>query len=244
MLVYQCFRIVVGVAELCLAGLIVKRNVGGLLTLALFLYWTGVSDVIPAMVENPYWWRLVWLPLAAIRLILAVAVSLELIFTVRLKAERRWLFAFAGCIAGMIEFAGWKFAPSNTFQALAILRQYALLGIAGASWSAWWYLRKIRQTDAASGWSFGSTWIAWSVVSFLGSVNTRGGLLWAVFEWKGGRTIWIAWSLGTMILNFTLIAIWWRCIPSSFRSAQRPRVLGEFPRFVLRSLPPLPAFRR
>lgn len=209
----RVFSSTLGLAELLLAYRVYKSNAGTLWMLLLFLYWDGIAHLMPAELDNPMWWRYAWAPLAILRLALAAGVSVDLFRFLHARthrAERRLIGALAGSAAGLLIVAGWDWTPENWFQAVAAIRQYALLGLAAGTSAAWAYLSTIRPIDAPSlVRRHARLWCAWLWLSVAGASTAKGGLWWRIYRWEDGAGTWRAGADAVLVCMLILILGWW-----------------------------------
>lgn len=172
----------------------------------------ALSNLLPQRVDDPMWWRYEWLPLAALRLSLAVLAALNAFSFLRgqtLPVERRLLLTFSAIIGLAVVLMGFAWRPENRFQAAITVRQYVYLMLAVACSVAWWYVLVRRPVVLTIG-SFlhGWLWCAWLWPAFVLSATGKGGLLWFIIQWSGNRAAWVTVSEICLCLQVAIAGIW------------------------------------
>lgn len=209
---YHGLSAILGIAEIVLAWRIYQSNAGALWLLLLFLYWDGVSHLLPAELENPLWWRYAWTPVAILRLLLAAGVSVDLFRFLHARThslERRLLVGLAGSSAGVLVVASWAWTPANVFQGVMVCRQYALLGLAVGTSAAWYYLAVMRPVEIPPLIRrHGLMWCCWLWLAFGASCTVKAGLLWSLVSWEGGELAWRAVNDAALGLQLLLLDGW------------------------------------
>jgi len=185
------------------------------------------ADLLPAFPWMPGWWRLIWAPLATIRLMLAIAasagifswgiditwrgivVSLQCASAQMYAEERTNLLLFAAAAGALPAVAGFHWQPTNGFQGFAILRQYAALALAAGFSAAWYYARSMRPLQIAPAIArHGLLWACWLWSGVLMAITTKGGLLWLLAPWEGHLWLWRLVSDIGLLIQVGLVSTW------------------------------------
>lgn len=177
---YHLLRLILGV--LCL---FVGRR-----TRFWYFGYSGIALLIPAAVYDPVYWRILWLPIETVRLLLAISLSISLVMDACFLIyddERDMIMAFSVTAGVAICLAGWLWMPQNWFQSMVTIRQYAYLALLGMTVGSWVWLRWIRPVQMAL---IMPCWSWWVIFSALMSAGGMGGLLWTVLPMK--QEVWYA----------------------------------------------------
>jgi hypothetical protein len=174
--------------------------------LAVFFLATAIAELTPAFPGSALWWRAWWAPLAIVRLMLAGWVTISLYR--RPGAEGRYLALWAGAIgAGCVMALRW-WVPENTFQAVSIARQYACLALCGGSGAVLVAQGECQHTPKSAKGLETRFWALWLLLTFAGSIATKGGLLWLFFPWKGSGTTWQVYGDLVLLAEMLVLCCW------------------------------------
>lgn len=171
-LAYELLRIVLGLA--CLAVFFRIRSP--------YFLASAVSLLIPQSLYSPDYWREIWLPVEAARLIAAICLSAALLARPRelSSQEYRAIIAF-GLSAGIsVTLSAWLWEPENAFQVAVSIRQYAYL-ILSVVMVGWWARHWVRPTPISPLTGLWCWWIACATVMAAGG---KGGLLRELPWWQ------------------------------------------------------------
>ncbi len=177
---YHLLRLTLGI--LCLA---VARR-----TRHWYFACSGIALLIPAAVYDPLYWRIIWLPVETVRLLLAIGLSISTVMEDCLMIydrERDMMLACGTTVGVSICLAGWLWMPENWFQAMVTIREYAYVTLVGITVFSWIWLRWIRPIPVAL---MMPAWCWWVIFSALMAAGGMGGLIWTVLPMK--REIWYA----------------------------------------------------
>lgn len=207
---YQLARFILGLAQLALALAIRKYRVGYLFWFAIFLWWSAAVNIAPSFPRSEFYKYFVQIPAYLISLALTVASTLDVFrFLPRrtFPQERRLLLAFS-VVAGLLPVAaGWIWRATNGYQAVMIGRQYVLLAVTVAFWTAWIYLHHLRPLSISPVVRMHMLGWGWWLLSATGlAATTKGGLLWQVLQWPRGSWTWRA--LSVYLILAQLLILW------------------------------------
>lgn len=151
---------------------------------------SGLGLLIPAAVYSPQYWRILWLPIETVRLMLAVGLSVSTVMEACFMIydrERDMMLAFGTTAGVAICLAGWLWMPENWFQSMVTIREYAYLVLACLMVCSWIWLRLVRPILLPL---IMPCWSWWVIFSALMAAGGMGGLLWTALPMK--REIWYA----------------------------------------------------
>ncbi len=136
---------------------------------------SAVSLLIPVP-STPGQWRYVWAPFEAVRLALAIHLTVSLLSTSGriLAPERRLIIGFGTCAGLMLTAAGWVWKPENWFQGFVTIREYVyviLASIVASMWVRLW-IRPVCLPMLFGCWAW------WLLFATLMAIGGRGGILW------------------------------------------------------------------
>lgn len=207
---YHALRLTLALLQLSLCVRIVRRKAGYLLVFGLCMYADAIGNGIPADLYRGGWWRRVWLPLAIVRLALAICTSIDLFAFLRsrtVREERRLLLAWSALIGVMIMSAGWLWIPKDWFQAVITGRQYILMGLCAGTSAAWVYVRWLRPISAPPVDSKnllimqGVTTLPWSKTGDLGAAGRQSHI--QLSETIGQLRMWLIWLVLLFLMSST-----------------------------------------
>lgn len=135
-------RFALAVSQLWLARRIWRRDIGRLALFAVAMVAEGVANLVPIYPHSREWWAWIFAPLATVRLLLAVAVTVDLFGFLRNRTHPHERLAFAG-LGLVVGFggAGWHWAPANWLDTFTAARQYGLLALAFGASGMWAWTR-------------------------------------------------------------------------------------------------------
>lgn len=210
---YHVLRFLLGLAELSLVYLVLKRRVGYLLWFAVFIYVSSAVNIAPAFPRDVWYTRFIQVPLFSLLLGLTFAATFD-VFSVLLRqtfARERWLMLSLSGVCGAIPLvasASWK--AENWYQGAMIALQYALLAETVGMLVAWrWISQKRPVRMEAQIDCHGWLWTAWLLTCALMASTTKGGLFWEIFTWKGGGGAWRAASDSILATQILLCGAFW-----------------------------------
>lgn len=156
---------------------------------------SAIALAIPQSLYDPNYWRELWLPIEAIRLILATGFTVWIIRSSSRKAllrgERDTVFLFGASVGLFLVSASWLWIPQNAFQSALTLRQYVYLVLTAISVCWWLWTRHIRpalipiESDQLA-----LLWALWLAFTTISASAGKGGLFWQVTPWVQGAKTW------------------------------------------------------
>lgn len=217
---YHILRAVLGLMQFAIAVLIVRRDVGYLFSFGVYMYVSFALNIAPALPTSEAYKLAVQIPAFVLLVILTIAASIELftfLYRRTFRRERVLLVYCAAILAAVPITCGWIWRVENPYQAMMVIRQYALIGVTVATSFAWYWVRHIRPVKIEPQVSLqGVFWCCWIATTALLSTSTKGGLLWLAVNWEGGEGAWRYFSdvmlLGQILLCacFTINLHYWR----------------------------------
>lgn len=208
---FYALRFLLCLLEFAVSWSVWRGRHGWALIFCVYAWLDAAGNLMVYQPSNAIWWRTAWLPFALVRLVVAVAVSAELLrlthgFT--LLRERRLMATFGLGNGAVLVISGWSWRGQNTFQNMTTLRQYALLALAAGTTAAWLYVRAFRVVDMPSGLqrAHGWLWCAFLWVAFLASTTGAGGLARLLVDfrsgqyWRGSSDVFLVCQCGLMVV--------------------------------------------
>ena len=208
----------------CLAELwLISRRPGRWITALLLA--SAAFHAIPAAMFSPWWLRAVQTPLLAALLALSIAVS----FSMFGWYDMRWHLLAAAVAGGCIPvLAGWLWNPENWYQAMMLVRQYAVIALATGFWLAWAWVRHLEPVEGQQAAPLG-LWLLWLAAGIPEAISTKGGMLWAVLPWHDGLGYWRLANALALAVRLTVVIAW-------AVSLRQPSDASRDPRFDSRGL--------
>lgn len=230
---FYALRFALSALQFHLARRIRQRDIGRLALFAVAMVAEGVANLVPIYPHSRVWWAWIFAPLATVRLLLAVAVTIDLFGFLRNRTHphERLAFAGLGLVVG-IGGAGWHWAPANWLDTFTATRQYGLLALAFGATGMWawtrfgrpvyeaptlkrieWYGKLIPTTVPVfvpvlkiCGPVQIPAWLSWLWLAFAMSSTGAGGLARFVFRWRGQ-----AWrTAGDVMIGLEIVMVaWW-----------------------------------
>lgn len=227
---FYALRFALSVIQFHFARRIWQRDIGRLALLAVAMVAEGIANLVPIYPHSRTWWAWIFAPLATVRLLLAVAVTVDLFGFLRNQTHphERLAFAGLGLMVG-IGGAGWHWAPANWLDTFTAARQYGLLALAFGATGMWAWTRFGRPVYEAPRLVRDVTltfyrhypdvltsWLLWLWLAFAMSSTGAGGLARFVFRWRGQ-----AWrTAGDVMIGLEIVMVaWWLF---SLRQTKRP----------------------
>jgi hypothetical protein len=211
--------------QLYIVWLILRRDIGYIWWFAVLAGFNGVFNLLPSYPYSATWKHWIQTPVLMVSLALTILATLEIFAFMRRRTfpqERALLLAWGIVLAATPVMVAWIWTPANWYQAMMILRQYALIGLTSGYCGAWLWvtwmrpLRIERQIE-----EHGNLWLAWLAASSVLSSTTTGGLFWLFSP----RDEW-TWKFVT---GLGLCAQCWTCAGVMLNLKSWRTVLAEIP---------------
>ncbi len=225
MLEFQLIRAALGLLQLCIVWMILRRNIGYVWWFAVMTGTSALYNLVPSYPYSDAWKHWVQTPVLMVTLALSVLATLEIFAFMRRRTfaeERSLLLAWGIVLAAGPVMLAWLWTPANWYQAVMVLRQYALMGLTTGYAGAWlWvtWIRPLRIEQQIE--EHGSLWLGWLAAASILSSTTTGGLFWLVAP----RDEW-TWRFVT---GLALCAQCWTCAGVVLNLKRWRTVLGEIP---------------
>ncbi len=215
---YHTLRALLGLMQIGIVYVLWRNDIGYLWRFGLAMLASAVMNIAPAFPDDDGWKHFVQIPAYVVMLLLTAEATLEFFAFLRRRTfieERSALLVWASII-GLIPvwiFIWWP--GENLYQDFMLIRQYALMWMAGSYLAAWCWLRSVRPIHMELQISdHGEFWGFWLLTSAALASSTKWGVLWRFAEWRGGEPVWrVAVDvllLGQICIGFAFCANLWR----------------------------------
>ncbi len=238
MLEFHVLRAVLGGMQLFLVWMILRRNIGYIWWFAVLAGLSSVYNLVPSYPYSDAWKHWVQTPVLMAMLALSILATLEIFAFMRRRTfaeERALLLAWGIVLAAAPVVLAWLWTPANWYQAVMILRQYALMGLTTGYAGAWlWvtFMRPLRIERQIE--EHGNLWLAWLLASSVLSSTTTGGLFWTIaprdeWTWRFVTGLMLCaqcWTCAGVALN---LMHWRPVLDETLAVSRDPQVPGPFP---------------
>ncbi len=194
MLEYNILRAWLGLMQLGIIWVLLKKDIGYLMRFGLVMFAGAAMNLAPAHPTDQTWKYLIQVPVYAILFGMTADATLEYFAFLRRRTfiEERAALATWAAIMGLIPvWIFWNWPGETWYQTFMLARQFSLMWLAAGYLAAWLWLRAVRPihmelqiTDHGEFWGF------WLVTSAALSSTTAGGALWRFCQWQGSEGIW------------------------------------------------------
>jgi hypothetical protein len=191
---YNALRIALGLMQMGIVWILLKRDIGYLTRFGILMFASGALHLAPAYPEAETWKLYVQIPAYAVILFLTADATLEFFAFLRRRTfieERSALLSFAVIVGLIPVWVFWGWFGDNWYQTAMLARQYILIWLTGGYIAAWLWLRaarpihmEMRIADHGEFWGF------WLLVTAAHASTTKWGVLWRFAQWKGSESIW------------------------------------------------------
>ncbi len=196
MLEYNTLRIVLGLSQLVLVWILWRVDIGYLWRFGLLMFANAAFNLAPAYPSSETWQWSIQIPVFVLLFGLTASATLEVFSFLRRRTfveERLALLAWSGVMGLIPVWIFWWWPPDDLYQGFMLVRQYALMWLAGSYLAAWAWLRAIRPIHAELQIAdHGEFWGFWLLSAVAMSSTTKWGAIWRFAEWKGGESLWRA----------------------------------------------------
>jgi hypothetical protein len=220
---YNVLRIGLGLMQMGIVWILLKRDIGYLMRFGLVMFAGGVMNLAPAYPMDPTWKYLIQVPAYAILCAMMADATLEYFAFLRRRTfieERSALLLWASIMGIVPVWIFWRWPGENWYQTFMLARQFALMWLAGAYIAAWLWLRAVRPIHMELQiCDHGEFWGFWLVSAAALSSTTKGGAIWRFAQWQGGEEIWRLSSDGLILVQicicFGFMLNLWRWKPAA-----------------------------
>ena len=209
---FHILRFASGALESILIIIIIRQRVGYLWRFMLLLWTSATAHIIPSLMWSAAWRERIQTPLLTVIFLLATASTFDLFRFLRPRTfpgERRLILA-ASVAAGLVPVvAGWYWKPETWYQGAMLARQYLWILLLVGTCTAWICIRHLRPVQIPDLCSIHAIlWMGWLLAGIPEVCSAKGGLLWMLFPWNGGLTIWRTANDATLTARAVLIVVW------------------------------------
>jgi hypothetical protein len=191
---FHALRALLGLMQIGIVWILLKRDIGYLWRFGITMFASAALNLAPSHPNSESWQQLIQIPAYVVIFILMGEATVELFAFLRRRTfieERSALFSLAA-VAGMIPvWVCWYWPGDDWYQSALLVRQYALMWLAGAYLTAWCWLRAVRpihmELQIAD---HGEFWGFWLLSAAAHASTTKYGLLWRFAQWHDGESIW------------------------------------------------------
>jgi hypothetical protein len=191
---YNALRIGLGLMQMGIVWILLKRDIGYLMRFGLVMFAGGVMNLAPAYPMDPTWKYLIQVPAYAILFAMMADATLEYFAFLRRRTfvEERSALILWSSIMGIIPvWILWQWPGANWYQTFMLARECALMWLAGAYLAAWLWLRAVRPIHMELQiCDHGEFWGFWLVSAAALASTTKGGAIWRFAQWQGGEDTW------------------------------------------------------
>ncbi len=205
---FHTLRVVLGLAQLVICAVLIRRDIGYLLRFGILMFSSAALNLAPAHPTDSTWKYFVQVPAYAVILLMTTDATIEFFAFLKRRTfieERTALLTFAGIVGLIPVWVFWSWNGENWYQQFMLARQFFLMWLASGYIAAWCWLRAVRPIHMTMQIAdHGEFWGFWLVAATVASSTTKYGALWRFLDWQGGGILWRVVSDATLVTQLCI----------------------------------------
>jgi len=194
MIEYNTLRAILGAFQVVIVYILWRNDIGYLWRFGLLMLASAAYNLAPSFPRSEDWQNFIQVPAFAILFGLTAAATLEFFAFLKRRTfveERSALLGWAGTMGFVPVWIFWWWPGDDAYQNFMLIRQYALMWLAGSYLAAWIWLRAIRPIHAELKVAdHGEFWGFWLIAGAAMASTTKWGAVWRFAQWQGAESVW------------------------------------------------------